>query len=554
MAINNSVDDYQQLNDAGTQGNWTGGTDGDTVNFDSPQLNDTNSTTPIYVEDVTCMFWPLKSGQTGYTYTNVLPATVDITNKVVVGMLNYPFADIDNIPITALALRIGSDTTFTNNYREWNALTQISSPENTPISGFTPIIGYYSGGTETGTFVPGSVDSCGWSATTGATADGKQGGFDHFFAIGYMGAHSQTFTDTFLSDLYDEWYDNNGGGLPGTSDRPVPVLSQASDFFQSNVRFALGDGTSDTANIVVSETGKTIFFNNLESDHELGWLLNNPSSTNQLQLTLTNCVMFWNDQNDGLDIFDGVANADIFRIKGCSFTNGGNLTLAAHISDANTYVENSTFVGCQRIEPNTMRFNGNSVSDTAATAATSGAILLDSTSHRVSGGTITKGTAASHAIVITTAGTYSLSDIEFVGYNAANGNNDSTIRNESGGSVTINASDITGNLTYQNGAGASTTINNNVNVTLTGLKDNTEVRVLNNTTGEFLAGTENATDGTTDNRSFTFSRPASETVDIAVFNVDYILPPNNRIENFVIPGSATSIPLTQVPDRNYLNP
>lgn len=549
MAINNSVDDYLQLNDAGTAGNWTAS------GFDSPTLNDSAATTPIYVENVTCMFWPLKKGTTnGYTYTSTLPATVDMTGRIAVGFVQYPFADIDAIPITLLAMRLSSSTGFTTNYRQYDALTQLASPFNIPITGFTPIMAYQSGGTESGTFDETSVESVGYVATTGNDADGKQGGFDHFFVIGYVGAHSQTFTNTFLSDLYEEWYDNAGGGLPGTADRPIAVLSQSSTFFQTNIRFALGDGTSDSANIVVSESGKTVFFNNLEDDHELGWLLNNPSGVNQLQLTLTNCTMFWNSQNDGLDIFDGVSNADIFRIDGCSFANGGNLTLAAHISDANTYVNNSSFTACRRIEPNTMLFESNNISDTAATAVDSGALLLDSTSHRVSENTISKGTGASHAIVITTAGTYSLSDMVFNGYNAANGNNDSTIRNESGGAVIINASNITGNLTYQNGTSATTTINNTVSITLAGMKDLTEVRVCDqsNPPGE-LAGIENATDGTTDNRSFTFSIAPATVVDITVFNVQWRLPPNNRIDDFTIPATDATIPISQVFDRNYEN-
>jgi hypothetical protein len=96
------------------------------------------------------------------------------------------------------------------------------------------------------------------------------------------------------------------------------------------------------------------------------------------------------------------------------------------------------------------------------------------------------------------------------------------------------------------------TINNNVNVTLTGMRDNTEVRVLDNVTREFLAGIEDATTGTTNNRSFSFSLGAGTTVDIAVFNIAFVLPPNNRIENFVIPTSDTSIPISQVRDRNQI--
>jgi len=479
MAITNSVDDYQQLNDSGTQGDWTGGTNGDTVNFDAPTLNDTNATTPIYVENVTCMFWPLKSNQTGYTYTNQLPATVDITDKVVVGMLNYPFADIDNIPITALALRIGADTTFTNNFREWNALTQISAPENIPISGFTPVMGWYSGGTETGTFVATSVDSCGYSATTGATADGKQGGFDHFFAIGYIGAHSQTFTDTFFTDLYNEWYDNGGGGLPGTTDRPVPVISESGDFYQTNVRFALGDGTSDTANIVVTETGKTVFFNNLETDHELGYLFTNPASTNEIRFTLTNCVHLWNDQASTLEIFDGIANVDHFKIDGCSFSRGGKVSLPA--DTANRWVRGSSFNDCQAGTISDGEFTNNIVSNgeaftvsgdadltgtqflTPAVAADASALVWNGNfdpDGNLDGMTFSKGTAAHHAIEfgISTPTTMTLRNMDFSGFNASNAQNDSTLHiKRTSGTVTINVIGSTGNISYKSD-GATVTL------------------------------------------------------------------------------------------------
>lgn len=102
--------------------------------------------------------------------------------------------------------------------------------------------------------------------------------------------------------------------------------------------------------------------------------------------------------------------------------------------------------------------------------------------------------------------------------------------------------------------GGSLTINNNISVTLTGMRDGTEVRVLDNITGEFLAGVESVVDGSIDNRSFTFSLSASTIVDIAIFNINFILPPNNRIENFQVPTSDASIPISQVRDRNYNNP
>ena len=128
------------------------------------------------------------------------------------------------------------------------------------------------------------------------------------------------------------------------------------------------------------------------------------------------------------------------------------------------------------------------------------------------------------------------------------------IFNSSGGLITLNVSGGGDTPSVRNTLDSTTVINNNISVTITGMRDNTEVRVLDNSTGEFLAGIENATAGTTDNRSFTFSLAASTVVDIAIFNINFILPPNNRIENYTIPTADTSLPVSQVRDRNYENP
>lgn len=154
--------------------------------------------------------------------------------------------------------------------------------------------------------------------------------------------------------------------------------------------------------------------------------------------------------------------------------------------------------------------------------------------------------------IIGAAADFSLDGNTFTGFAGTDGStgNEAIYVNIATGTVNIS---ITGGGSTPSirTAGATVNVINTVPVTLTGLKDDTEVRVLDNTTGDFLAGTETATDGTTDNRSFTFSLTAALTVDIAIFNVTYILPPNNRIENFVIPGSATSIPISQVVDRVF---
>ena len=143
----------------------------------------------------------------------------------------------------------------------------------------------------------------------------------------------------------------------------------------------------------------------------------------------------------------------------------------------------------------------------------------------------------------------------FSGYTNTEDSTDAAIVNTSTGAITISSSagsDLQTN-SFRNTSTGDITILNNISVTLTGMKDNTEVRVLDDTTKEFLAGIENATAGTVDNRSFTFSLAASLQVDIAIFNTGFILPPNNRIENFIIPTSDGSIPISQIRDRNYVN-
>ena len=96
-----------------------------------------------------------------------------------------------------------------------------------------------------------------------------------------------------------------------------------------------------------------------------------------------------------------------------------------------------------------------------------------------------------------------------------------------------------------------------VNLTLTNLRDNTEVRVCDAITGVELAGIENATDGTSDDRSVTFSLAAGLLVDIrfahgtaADGNV-YTVPDRNSILDFTWPSTATSLPITQVLDPDF---
>jgi len=148
----------------------------------------------------------------------------------------------------------------------------------------------------------------------------------------------------------------------------------------------------------------------------------------------------------------------------------------------------------------------------------------------------------------------------FTGYDVADPgtvNNKAVYNNQADDIIISNTSG--GNLTedfhVRNGTSATTDVQANISTTLTGLKDNTEVRVYDqsNPPNE-LAGIENATAGTVDDRSFAFALSATTVVDIVIFNVDYILPPNNRIDDFTVPSVDSSLPVSQVFDRNFENP
>jgi hypothetical protein len=161
-----------------------------------------------------------------------------------------------------------------------------------------------------------------------------------------------------------------------------------------------------------------------------------------------------------------------------------------------------------------------------------------------------------HGITLTVAGTYDFDGNTFTGYSTtspgtnstpSSGSTDAMVYNNSGGAITINLLSGT-NITVRNGASATTTVvSGNVTVTLTGLKNPSEVRVFNAGTTTERAGTgaETVTSG-----SHSFSLPASTAIDITILSLGY---QNLRILNYST-AITTSLPVSQVLDRQYSNP
>lgn len=120
------------------------------------------------------------------------------------------------------------------------------------------------------------------------------------------------------------------------------------------------------------------------------------------------------------------------------------------------------------------------------------------------------------------------------------------------GDLTISVSGGGNTPTYFDAQSPGTDIQNNISVTITDLQPGTEVRVYPeespiNTTE--IAGIES----TGSPSEFTFSGPAGLVVNIVIFHLDYVLPPDNRLQ-LTIPSADTAFPVSQIIDRNYLNP
>lgn len=227
-----------------------------------------------------------------------------------------------------------------------------------------------------------------------------------------------------------------------------------------------------------------------------------------------------------------------------TFLNLRNPITFATADTAGHTVIGCTFTNCGIVNPGTVDLTGCSFNN--ATDAL-GALELD-TAAQIDGSTNLSfdSDGTGHAIYITATGTYTFDGHSYTDYATTDGTTgNEVVYNNSGGAVTINVSG--GDTpTIRNGAGASTTVNNNVNVSLTGLENNTEVRVYEVGTTNVVAGIEDVTTGT-----YTFSTQAGANVDIRVFNIDF--QPADILQ-FVVPAGGTSLPIQQVFDRNYSNP
>lgn len=231
--------------------------------------------------------------------------------------------------------------------------------------------------------------------------------------------------------------------------------------------------------------------------------------------------------------------AGTYDFSGLQVIGAGDVQLRDITAPAQYTYSGITWANCGQIVQNSAYLSACTIKGSTATAA-----LLSTQPGRIADCSfVSAGTG--HAIEITAAGTYTFDGNIFTGYGSA-GTTDAAIYNNSGGAVTLNITGGGSTPTIRNGAGASTTVNSNVAVTLTGLKNPSEVRVFSAGTTTELSGTggENITSG-----SHAFSVGAGVSVDISILALGY---QNQRLLSFST-TTDTSIPITQVIDRQYAN-
>lgn len=333
----------------------------------------------------------------------------------------------------------------------------------------------------------------------------------------------------------------------------------------------IGDSADVNATNFVS-SGETVYFVDriVDSDHYGLIGKRTVGATNATDVSITSLVCKTNGLT-GAEIDFSDSDISSLAVDKCTFIDMGAVSFGSGtLSDtsfnncglstiANCTVTNGTWNSCDQISHSgTTTFNGSTfIGGKDAT----GAITSADPSKLSNCSFFSDGTG--HGLEITATGSFAFSGNVFdnvysttsPGTNStpSSGSTDAMIYNNSGGAVTLTISSGGTTPTVRNAASSTTTIISASDVTLTGMKDNTEVRVYlqgTTTAAGTPSGIEVATAGTTDNRSFTFSITSGTAVDIRVFAEGW---EPADVLNYSTSVNAT-IPISQKEDRVYFNP
>jgi len=235
------------------------------------------------------------------------------------------------------------------------------------------------------------------------------------------------------------------------------------------------------------------------------------------------------------------ANADI-NFESCTFVGMNTFGFLS-----NSTINDTVFRGCGQIDQNLALMGSCTISNSTATSS----LLLDNSGADLGGNlsnTTFNSSGTGHAIEITSGTSVTLNNISFNGYAGTDGStgNESVYINIGSGTFTVNVSG--GDTPTIRTAGATVTVEASAQITVEGLKVNSEVRFYSGTdpsTSTEVAGVENS--GT----SFSFSQSvAGQSGYYVIFSIGY--------RDVYVPYTYKSvdevIPVQQVIDRVYENP
>lgn len=234
-------------------------------------------------------------------------------------------------------------------------------------------------------------------------------------------------------------------------------------------------------------------------------------------------------------------NLDSVNMYGCQLIHGGAMLLddAAVSLISTSYIDCTSALVSGSEQLRISVINANTADDVAFMTTNDLDIIKNSTFEFSDG----------HAIAMTvTSGGETFTGNKFTGY-GVDDSTDAAIYNTSGGSLVINVGG--GGDTPTVKLLSNTTVNNNVTITFTGMRDDTEVRIYKTSDNAVVGGIENATAGTADDRSFAWTAAASLSVYYVIHNETY---ESIRVEGYTVPTTDTSLPIQQRFDRNFSNP
>ena len=212
--------------------------------------------------------------------------------------------------------------------------------------------------------------------------------------------------------------------------------------------------------------------------------------------------------------FEMVANATVVK-NTCVFTD-----LTTFI-----YQSNATLTSCTHRRCGIITQAGATMTDGVIDASAETHAILATNPSAISGYNFVS-SGSGHGVRCDTIGTFNWTGNFDTGYTGTRGSNlisstgsaDAMFYNNSGGLITLNVAGGGQSPSVRNGAGATTQVNATVNVTFDKMRDNSEVWVFEQGTYTQISGghVEDATTGTTDDRSFTWSYTAGAFVDYKI--------------------------------------